>query len=77
MIFNETGDLLKKINTRDNFVIDSKNNIILNNTINNTLSYFDLNGETFKTVSLKRPKGDTIKLKHIKIDSKDRLYFTQ
>jgi hypothetical protein len=77
MIFSETGDLNKEISTNGTFVIDSKNNIILNDPRNNSLTYFDLNGETLKSVSLKRPKSDNIRLKHFKIDTKDRLYFTQ
>ena len=60
-----------------NFQIDSKNNIVVANLDKDTLTYFDLNGELFKSVSLKRPKNNTYKLKHFKIDSSDRLYFTQ
>ena len=78
-IFSETGAVLKKFQTHDQpLLFDSKNNMILANLHSDSLSYFDLNErEMFKSVSLKRPRNDTLKLKHIKIDSSDRLYFTQ
>ncbi len=76
-IFSEIGVLLRKITIYEAFVIDSENNFIISNFKRDRVLYCDSNGEIFKTMSLKRPKNDTKLLKQIKIDSADKLYFTQ
>jgi hypothetical protein len=77
LIFSELGVLLKKRELENDFVIDSNNNIIVNNSKKDFIYYCDSNGDLFKAVTLKRPKNENKVLKQIKIDSNDKLYFTQ
>jgi len=77
LIFNELGVLIKKSVINGEFVIDSNNNIIINDKINNLIEYYDLNGTSTKTVSYTRPKNEKILMKQIKIDSADNIYFCQ
>jgi len=75
LIFNEIGVLLKKIDIETDFVVDSNNNIVANNAKKNLISYYDLNGDLFKTVSLKRPKNEYKLLKQMRIDLAGKFYF--
>ena len=50
-IFSEQGALLN-----GEFVIDSNNNIIVNNKKKDLIEYYDLNGNLSKTVLYKRLK---------------------
>ena len=78
LIFNELGVLLKEHKSVDgHFVLDSNNNIIVNNAKNDLINYYDCNGNLFKTVSYKRPKNFKSIIKHLKIDSVDNIYFGQ
>jgi hypothetical protein len=78
LIFNEFGVLLKEhLNINGNFVTDSNNNIIVNDSKNDLIYYYDCNGELLKTVTYKRPKNFKAKIKQIKIDSGDNIYFGQ
>ena len=78
LIFSESGVLLKEHkNIYGDFVIDSKNNIILNNADNDLIYYYDCNGDLLKTVTYKRPKNFKTTIKQIKIDSGDNIYFGQ
>jgi len=76
-IFNEVGVLLKQIDIEYEFVIDSRNNIVANNPKKDLIFYYDLNGDLFKTVSLKRPKNENKILKQMRIDLADKIYFAQ
>ncbi len=76
LIFNETGVLLKEKDLRDDFVIDSNNNIIVDNIQNKLFYHYDLNGNLLKTVTLNSPLYKIKHLKLFKIDSTDKLYFT-
>jgi hypothetical protein len=77
IIFNEIGVLLKQIDIEYEFVIDSRNNIVANNPKKDLIFYYDLNGDLFKTVSLKRPKNENKILKQMRIDLADKIYFAQ
>jgi len=78
LIFNELGVLLKEHKSVDgHFVLDSNNNVIVNNARNDLICYYDCNGNLFKTVSYKRPKNFKSIIKQLKIDSVDNIYFGQ
>ena len=78
LIFSESGALLKKKVILGEFVMDSNNNIIVNNKKNDLIEYYDINGDLLKTVSYTRPKSAQKRLvKQIKIDSADNVYFGQ
>ncbi len=78
LIFNESGVLLKENkNINGDFVIDSNNNIIVNDAKNDLIYYYDFNGDLLKTVTYKRPKNFKAKIKQIKIDSVGNIYFGQ
>lgn len=73
-IFNESGVLLKEHkNINGNFLIDSNNNIIVNDAKNDLIYYYDCNGDLLKTVTYKRPKNFRTSIKQIKIDSFDNI----
>ncbi len=77
MVFSELGVLLKKVRINDAFVIDSKNNIITNNSRTDSFIYYDLNGELLKSVTFKYSKNDNKLSKKIRIDSADHVHFFQ
>jgi len=76
-VYSEFGVLLNKSVIFGEFVIDSNNNIIVNNKKNDLIEYYDSNGDLFKTVSYKRPKNERRQISQIKIDSADKIYFGQ
>ena len=72
-IFDEIGNLIKKIEINGSFVVDSKNQIII--LSENKLFYHDLNGDLVKTVFLEPNIKYKKIVSQIQIDSADKLYF--